>query len=283
MEKEKVHDLVRKRYGKTAREAQAQDSQSEGCCTPQPPAPSCCGPVTPPSSCCDAAGGGPGLDQLLGYDAKAMKAIPADANLGLGCGNPGAIAALKEGETVLDLGSGAGIDCFLSARQVGATGRVIGVDMTDDMLALARKNAAGGNFTNVEFRKGQIEKLPVGDGEVDVIISNCVVNLSPDKPSVYREAFRVLKPGGRLAISDIVATAELPPEVRADERLLTGCVAGAETIANQEAWLTRAGFENIRISTRDLSGELLKEWAPGSRLADYVVSATIEAVKPKRI
>jgi len=209
-----------------------------------------------------------------------MDSIPAEANLGLGCGNPGAIAALQEGETVLDLGSGAGIDCFLSARKVGASGKVIGVDMTDDMLNLARQNAAKGDFDNVEFRKGQIESMPVEDGQVDVIISNCVVNLSPDKPAVYRDAFRVLRPGGRLAISDIVATAELPPEVRADEKLLTGCVAGAETIANQESWLAQAGFHQIRITPKEFSGKLMKEWAPGTSLADYVVSATIEAVKP---
>jgi len=209
-----------------------------------------------------------------------MDSIPAEANLGLGCGNPGAIAALQEGETVLDLGSGAGIDCFLSARKVGASGKVIGVDMTDDMLNLARQNAAKGDFDNVEFRKGQIESMPVEDGQVDVIISNCVVNLSPDKPAVYRDAFRVLRPGGRLAISDIVATAELPPEVRADEKLLTGCVAGAEPIATQESWLAQAGFHQIRITPKEFSGKLMKEWAPGTSLADYVVSATIEAVKP---
>ena len=273
---ENVHELVRKRYGRTAREVnQAFDAaQTESSC--------CCNPSPVAISCCDTPGSEVSLDTLLGYDAKALKDIPFDANLGLGCGNPGAIASLREGETVLDLGSGAGIDAFLSANKVGPEGRVIGGDMTDEMLELARRNAAQGNIANVDFRKGQIEQLPVDDSIVDVIISNCVINLSPDKRAVYQEAFRVLKPGGRLAISDIVAIAELPPEVRADEKLFTGCVAGAETIADQEAWLAEVGFERIRIRPKNFSGKLLKEWAPGSKLGEWVVSATIEAIKPRK-
>jgi len=216
----------------------------------------------------------------LGYSAVELAAVPEGANLGLGCGNPQALAALAEGETVLDLGSGAGFDCFLAARAVGERGRVIGVDMTSEMLGKARENAAKGGHANVEFRLGEIEHLPLADGSVDVIISNCVINLSPDKPQVFREAYRVLKPGGRLAISDVVASAPLPEEARADLALYTGCMAGASLIDELEAMLTAAGFEEVRIAPKDASREFIRQWAPGRGIEEYVVSATIEAHKP---
>ena len=212
--------------------------------------------------------------------AEDAHAAPEGANLGLGCGNPQAIAALQPGETVLDLGSGAGFDAFLAARAVGDSGRVIGVDMTHEMLAKARDNATRAGYTNVEFRLGEIEHLPVADAGVDVIISNCVINLSPDKPQVFREAFRVLRSGGRLAISDVVATAELPEAVRRDLALYTGCMAGASQVDELEAMLRKAGFTDIRIEPKDASREFIRDWAPGRRVEEYVVSATIEAIKP---
>ncbi len=198
----------------------------------------------------------------------------------MGCGNPQAIAELKPGETVLDLGSGGGFDCFLAAKQVGPTGTVIGVDMTGEMIERARENAKKAATANVEFRLGEIEHLPVADETVDVILSNCVINLSPDKPAVFRDAFRVLKRGGRLAISDIVATAPLPEEVRNDVELHVGCMAGAATTDELRSMLTEAGFAEIRIAPQEESLALIREWLPESNLADYVVSATIEAVRP---
>ncbi|NTV97325.1 MAG: arsenite methyltransferase [Thiobacillus sp.] len=239
-----------------------------------------------------AGGGGccsPSADQLsrtLGYSAAETAAVPEGANLGLGCGNPQAIANLKPGETVLDLGSGAGFDCFLAARAVGETGRVIGVDMTPDMVSKARGNAAQWSerrgYTNTEFRLGEIEHLPVADGTVDVIISNCVINLSPDKAQVFRDAFRALKPGGRLAISDIVLTAELPAEMKAEVALYTGCVAGAVSVAELTALMAGAGFQAIRIAPKDTSREYIQQWAPGRGVENYITSANIEAVKPEQ-
>jgi SAM-dependent methyltransferase len=201
--------------------------------------------------------------------------------MGLGCGNPQAIAALKPGETVLDLGSGGGFDCFLAARQIGDHGRVIGVDMTPAMISKARENADQGGYHNVEFRLGEIENLPLADHSVDVIISNCVINLSPDKERVFKETFRVLKPGGRLAISDVVATTTLPETVRHDVTLYTGCMAGASLIDEIESMLAAAGFMDIRLKPKDESRSFIRDWAPGSQIEDYVVSATIEAVKPR--
>lgn len=236
------------------------------------------------SSCCGASNDA-GINAListrLGYSADDLTAVPQGADLGLGCGNPRAIASLQPGEVVLDLGSGAGFDCFLAAREVGESGRVIGVDMTSDMVTKARNNAVKGAYKNVEFRLGEIEHLPVADGVVDVIISNCVINLSPDKQQVFNEAFRVLKPGGRLAISDVVATVELPEEMRQDAALIAGCMGNASLIDDLAGWMKLAGFSNIRIQPKDESREFIQDWAPGTNVTDYVVSATIEAVKSK--
>jgi ubiquinone/menaquinone biosynthesis C-methylase UbiE len=192
------------------------------------------------------------------------------------------LASLLPGQTVLDLGSGGGFDAFLAARAVTLSGKVIGVDMTPEMVGRARRNQEKGNFRNVDFRLGEIEHLPVADGTVDVIISNCVINLSPDKQQVFREAFRVLKPGGRLTISDIVALKELPGEVRMNFELHTGCVAGAAVVGDLERWLREVGFEDIRIHPKQESRRVLGELFPGKGLEDLIASATVEATKPKR-
>ena len=237
-----------------------------------------CGP-----SCCGTSDDG-AINTListrLGYSQADLDLVPAGADMGLGCGNPKAIAALKPGETVVDLGSGGGFDCFLAVREVGRSGRVIGVDMTPDMVSKARVNAQKGQYENVEFRLGEIEHLPIADGVADVVISNCVINLSPNKPEVFRDAFRVLKAGGRLAISDVVATVELPEEMRNDARLIAGCMGNASLIEDLEEMMRAAGFEQIRIQPKDESKEFIKDWAPGQNVTDFVVSATIEAVKP---
>jgi len=216
----------------------------------------------------------------MGYSEAELAAVPDGANLGLGCGNPQAIAALKPGEIVLDLGSGAGFDCFLAARQVGATGRVIGVDMTHEMMKKARQNAAKISATNVEFRLGELEHLPVADSTADAILSNCVINLVPDKAQVFREAFRVLKPGGRLAISDVVNTAPLTPELQADTALLCGCIAGAAPVEGIERGLAQAGFVDVRVTPQPESRELVASWAPGRGIESFVASANVEARKP---
>jgi arsenite methyltransferase len=216
----------------------------------------------------------------MGYSEAELAAVPESANLGLGCGNPQAIAAMKPGETVVDLGSGAGFDCFLAARQVGGRGRVIGVDMTHEMLKKARDNAARLGAGNVEFRLGELEHLPVADNVADVVISNCVINLVPDKAQVFREAFRVLKRGGRLAVSDIVNTAPLPAELQSDPELLCGCVAGAASAERIESWLAAAGFVDVRVTPKPESRELIATWAPGRNLENHIVSALVEARKP---
>ncbi len=215
----------------------------------------------------------------LGYSEEEMQSVPAGSNLGLGCGNPGAIAAIKPGEIVLDLGSGAGFDCFLAARQLGDTGRVIGVDMTPEMLRKARENAAKQEFSNVEFRLGEIECLPAGDATVDVIMSNCVINLSPEKEKVFGESFRVLKPGGRIAISDIVSNGPLPEAIRQDPEKYCGCIAGAATLDEVKTKLATAGFTDINIELNEASKRFIKDWLPESGVENYVVSANIQAVK----
>ncbi len=235
------------------------------------------------SSCCgvsDDAAINVVISKRLGYSESDISKVPKGADMGLGCGNPKAIAALRTGEIVVDLGSGGGFDCFLSSQEVGETGCVIGVDMTPDMLSKARNNAKKGKYANVEFRLGEIEHLPIADNEADVIISNCVINLSPDKPQVFREAFRVLKPGGRLAISDVVATASLPEEMRNDAGLISGCMGNASLIEELVRMIEGAGFSDVRIEPKNESKEFMRDWAPGSEVMDYIVSATIEGVKP---
>ncbi len=225
--------------------------------------------------CCGTEGGG---SMLLGYTTDDLSSVPEGADLGLGCGNPQAIAALNSGETVLDLGSGAGFDCFLAAKRVGRTGRVIGVDMTPEMVAKARDNARRVEAANVDFRLGEIEHLPVLDASIDAILSNCVINLSPDKTAVFREAFRVLKPGGRLAISDVIATKPMPPELSKSMEAYTGCVAGAASAETLRSMLTSAGFDEVSIRVREGSGAIMEQCMPGS--SEYVASATIEGRKP---
>jgi SAM-dependent methyltransferase len=203
------------------------------------------------------------------------------ADLGLGCGNPQAIAQLQPGERVLDLGSGGGFDAFLAARQVGPTGRVVGVDMTPQMIELARRNAEKVGLDHVEFRLGDIERLPVEDASVDVIMSNCVINLAPDKPAVFREAFRVLAPGGRLAISDMVAIGDLPAEIAQDPTAYTGCIAGAASVGELERMIADAGFSDVKVTVKAQSRDLVEEWSPGTGAANVVASALIEATKPE--
>jgi SAM-dependent methyltransferase len=225
--------------------------------------------------CCGNLGSG---SLAMGYTPEELESAPSGADLGLGCGNPQAIAALSTGETVLDLGSGAGFDCFLAAKRVGRDGRVIGVDMTPEMVTKARTNARQVGASNVEFRLGEIEHLPVPDATVDVILSNCVINLSPDKPAVFREAFRVLKPGGRLAISDVIALQPMPPDLARSVEALTGCVAGAATIDGLHDLLLEAGFTALTIQPVAESRAVIAQCMPG--VEDHVVSATIEARKP---
>jgi len=259
---EKIKGYIRKQYAKAAKK-EAQGS-------------SCCG------GGCGCNGTAVDINEVskkLGYSEKDFFDAPFDSNMGLGCGNPLAIAALKQGETVLDLGSGGGFDCFLARKQVGETGHVIGVDMTADMLALARKNAAKSGYKNVEFRLGEIEHLPVADNTVDIIISNCVINLSQDKEQVFRDAFRVLKKGGRLSISDVVAIAEIPMEIKNDPEMIAGCMGGAEQAETIKKLLKKAGFSKIKLTPKTNSAEIVREWAPKTKIENYVASYIIEAVK----
>jgi arsenite methyltransferase len=262
------NDELRKRVGDRYKEIA---TSSQGCC---------CGSASS-SSCCGGSSENDhkSTSSALGYSDKEMYFAPDGSNLGLGCGNPQAIANLKKGDTVLDLGSGAGFDCFLAAKQVGESGCVIGVDMTPEMVSLARANAEKGGFTNVEFRLGEIENLPVKESSIDVIISNCVVNLSPEKSRVFAEAYRVLKPGGRLAISDVIAMNNLPDQIKNDISLYAGCIAGAMPIDELNKILEDAGFINIKIAPKDESKEFIKGWAPNLPITDFVVSAEITGEK----
>ena len=261
-----IRDYVRERYGAIAK----QDDAS---------APSSCGCGDTSTSCCGGAADTKYSEQL-GYSAADVAGVPAGADLGLGCGNPLAIASIKPGETVLDLGSGAGFDCLLAARQLNGTGRVIGVDMTPPMIAKARRNTARAGFANVEYRLGEIEHLPVADATVDLIISNCVINLSPEKAQVFREAFRVFKPGGRLAISDVVATKPVPPGLRQKLEAIGACIAGAALVSDLETMLKEAGFARIDIQPRESSRQTIAQWTEDPTVADFVVSAYLTAYKP---
>ena len=263
---EEARKMVRERYGTIASDGQ-----------------DCCGDVrddaTDAGGCCGDSANATGSERL-GYDTDDIAAVADGADLGLGCGNPKAFAEMAPGETVLDLGSGAGFDCFLAAQEVGPDGTVIGVDMTPEMVSKARGNVADNDADNVEFRLGEISHLPVADATVDVVISNCVVNLAPEKQLVFDDAFRVLEPGGRVAISDVVQTAPFPDDVKMDPDSLTGCVAGASTVTELETLLDTAGFDAIEIGPKDESTEFISDWDASRDLGDYLVSATIEARKP---
>ena len=262
MRDDEIRKAVRKRYAKIA--SQGKSSGSAGTA-------SCCAPQTTASaaSCCsrqDTA------SRAIGYSDEELGAIPVGANLGLGCGNPTALASLKEGEVVLDLGAGAGIDCFLAAEAVGQNGRVIGVDMTPEMIESARENVRNDGYQNVEFRLGEIENLPVADNSIDAIISNCVINLSPDKGRVFKEAYRVLKPGGRVMVSDIVLLKELPESIKSSVEAYTGCVAGASMKEEYLATVKAAGFQEVEIIS-EASFRI-------GQLDAAIASINVRAVKP---
>ncbi|WP_139905455.1 arsenite methyltransferase [Clostridium thermarum] len=264
--KEEIRVYIRKKYSKVAKLKES----GTGCCGTGG---CCCGDSSVSDSSIQEAA------ERLGYNTEELNNIPEGSNMGLGCGNPIAIASLKEGETVLDLGSGGGIDCFLALSKVGQTGHVIGVDMTPEMIELSRKNVAEEGCKNLEFRLGEIEHLPVADNSVDVIISNCVINLSLDKRQVFSEAYRVLKKGGRISISDVAATAEIPEEMKNDLSAVAGCIAGAEHIDNIRKMLSEVGFNNIRLTEKANSREILNSWIPGRNLDKFVASFYIEAQK----
>ncbi|MBU1107119.1 MAG: arsenite methyltransferase [Candidatus Riflebacteria bacterium] len=229
------------------------------------------------SGCCSDPMVNPEASEKLGYGKNELTAVPEGANMGLGCGNPQVLAQLRPGETVLDLGSGGGFDCFLAARKVGASGLVIGVDMTPDMISKARKNAVTGGFENVEFRLGEIEHLPVADNNVDVIISNCVINLSPDKKAVFAEAYRVLRKNGRIAVSDVVALQPMPEQMLQNNDAYCGCVAGAVSVEELDRIIEEQGFNEVKIELKPNSAEFIRGWFPGAE--KHVCSASITAVK----
>ncbi|MFA6281270.1 MAG: arsenite methyltransferase [Candidatus Omnitrophota bacterium] len=272
-ETKEIKKIVREGYAKIA-------TQKVSCCSG--------------GSCCGGASLAKDISKIVGYSDKEMDAVPEGANLGLGCGNPVAIASLKEGETVLDLGSGAGFDAFLASPKVGKSGRVIGVDMTPEMIDKARANAKRGNYTNVEFRLGEIEKLPVEDNSIDIIISNCVINLSPDKESVFKEAFRVLKTGGRIMVSDLVLLKELPDKIKKSIEAYVGCLAGASLKDKYIGCIKEAGFQDIKIISQisypieamanDITARIIKN-NPGIKCEDLkgienaVVSVKVSAIK----
>ncbi|MFC1903220.1 arsenite methyltransferase [Chloroflexota bacterium] len=272
MKKEEIRKAVRERYGNIAVQKD-----------------SCCGSV----NTCGCGSSLKHASKAIGYTDKQLQAIPAGANLGLGCGNPTALASLEEGEVVMDLGSGGGFDCFLAANAVGESGKVIGVDMTAEMIERARENARKSDYKNVEFRLGEIEHLPVADNSVDVVISNCVINLSHDKGQVFKEAYRALKPGGRIMVSDIVLLKELPDVIKSSIEAYVGCVAGATTKKEYMATVADAGFQEVEIASEvsvrrmydsatvqsmagnmGISSEIIEE------AADSIASIQLRAVKP---
>ena len=275
MKEDETRKIVREGYAKIAKQKR-----------------SCCAPVT---SCCGPTDRAQEISKKIGYTEEEMKTVPEGANLGLGCGNPIALASLKEGETVLDLGSGAGFDCFLASSKVGPLGSIIGVDMTPEMVEKARENARKGNYTNVEFRLGEIENLPAGDNSVDAVISNCVINLSPNKRRVFEEAFRALKPGGRLMVSDITLLKELPEEIRNSVAAYVGCVAGAINKKEYLEAIRAAGFEETKVlseatfptellandpTAREVAKDLKLSREKAKDLANSVVSIKVSAIKP---
>ena len=275
MKKEEIKNVVRKSYAKIAKQ------QS-----------SCCAPV---DSCCRSKDLAQDISKKIGYSEEDIKTVPQGANLGLGCGNPVALASLKKGETVLDLGSGAGFDCFLAADKVGKKGRVIGIDMTPEMVEKAKENAEKGKYENVEFRLGEIENLPAADNSVDIIISNCVINLAPDKKNVFKEAFRVLKPGGRLMVSDIVLEKELPDSIRNSIKAYVECVSGALLKDEYIEAINEAGFKEVKIidetsfpydlldndpATRAIIKDLRVSPEEVKEAAGSVLSINIYGVKP---
>lgn len=258
---DEVRGYVRARYGAIAEQADAGcGCQTTGCCGGQNEAT---------------------YAEKLGYSAEQLAAAPAGSELGLGCGNPLAIASIQPGETVLDLGSGAGFDCFLAARQLAGTGHVIGVDMTAAMIEKARANARKSGLANVEFRLGEIEALPVADATVDLILSNCVINLSPEKGRVFREAWRVLKPGGRLAIADVVAIQPLPEAMRTKLASIGACIGGATLVDELKALLAAAGFARVDVAPKASSREYIAQWTEDATAGDFVVSAIVTAYKPE--
>lgn len=275
MRQKEIKKVVREGYAKIAKQGS-----------------SCCAPST---SCCGSTDLAQDISKSIGYSEEELKAVPEGANLGLGCGNPVALASLREGETVLDLGSGAGFDCFLAADRVGETGKVIGIDMTPEMLEKARENAEKGNYRNIEFRLGEIENLPVADNSVDVVISNCVINLAPDKKKVFAETFRVLRPGGRLMISDIVLLKELPDFIKKSIEAYIGCLSGAIMRDEYIATIKATGFQEISIVGQtpfpvgDIANDptakaIIKnsEIPPEkiTEVANSVISIKVSAVKP---
>ncbi len=273
MKEEKVRKIVRKRYGNVAK-------NSSSCC------------ASSDSSCGCSSVNIEDLSKRIGYSEEELSSVPEGANLGLGCGNPIALASLKEGETVLDLGSGAGFDCFLAARKVGKKGKVIGVDMTPEMLDKGRANAKKGNYTNVEFRLGEIENLPVADQSVNVVISNCVINLSPNKRQVFKEAYRVLAPNGRLMVSDMVLLDELPKELKENAQAYTSCVSGAELKEKYLNLIKEAGFKEVKVIDEtnfpteliasDTTQELIRTLGSAKKIkaiGKSIVSIKVSAIK----
>ena len=269
---DKIKNDVRQTYAKIAYSDRANENVQES---------SCCSNSNSSleSSCCGTSGNSNEISKQLGYSEDELDRVPEGSNLGLGCGNPQTIASIKKGETVLDLGSGAGFDAFLAVDKVGDTGKVIGVDMTPEMINKANENAKKRNFTNVEFKLGEIEDIPLENNTVDVVMSNCVVNLSPNKSKVYDEAFRVLKNGGRLAMSDIVSKQQMTDEMKHDSGAYCACISGASSVSEIKNMLEKSGFEDIKIEPKSDSNKFIKNWSDKFTSENYVVSASITASK----